>query len=128
MWLRVLHVVLILNYVIISQNVQISTPLGKILGTTLTTRLGKTIYAFRGIRYAKPPVNELRFNPSHPVEPWSGIYKATSDAPACPQPSTTPTSEDCLFLNVYSTKVITDYIVAIPLHSLSSCSYLPNKL
>ncbi|KAJ3646359.1 hypothetical protein Zmor_023949 [Zophobas morio] len=106
MWLRVFLIVFVLLHcVFAAQNVQVSTPLGKILGTTLTTRLGKTIYAFRGIRYGKPPVNELRFKPPQPVDPWSGIYNATSDAPACPQPGITPVSEDCLFLNVYATKL-----------------------
>ncbi|KAJ3646361.1 hypothetical protein Zmor_023951 [Zophobas morio] len=105
---RVFLVLVLLNYAISTQNVQVPTPLGKILGTTLTTRLGKSFYAFRGIRYAKPPVNELRFKPPQPAESWTGIYNATSDAPACPQPgssSTTPVSEDCLFLNVYTTKL-----------------------
>lgn len=39
----------------------VTLTLGKIRGSTLTTRLGKTIFSFRGIRYAKPPVEELRF-------------------------------------------------------------------
>lgn len=45
----------------------------------------------------KPPV---------PVEKWDGVLNATNDGPICPQPSTEPVSEDCLSLNVYSTKVI----------------------
>ena len=35
--------------------------LGKIKGSILKTRLGKTIYSFRGIKYAKPPTGEKRF-------------------------------------------------------------------
>ncbi|KAJ3646360.1 hypothetical protein Zmor_023950 [Zophobas morio] len=107
MLLCVFLVFVLLNYVHTSQGVQVSTPLGQIVGTTLTTRLGKTIYAFRGIRYGKPPVNELRFKPPQPAEPWSGIYNAVNDAPVCPQPGITPVSEDCLFLNVYTTKLPT---------------------
>jgi carboxylesterase type B len=84
---------------------EVTTPLGQILGTTLTTRLNKTIYAFRGIRYAQPPIKNLRFQPPVPVEPWSGTYDATTDGPVCPQPSDDPISEDCLVLNVYTTKV-----------------------
>ncbi|KAJ8959088.1 hypothetical protein NQ318_022345 [Aromia moschata] len=83
----------------------VTTPLGQMKGTTMTSRLGKTIYAFRGIRYAKPPVNDLRFKPPVAVEKWDGVYNATENAPMCPQPTTDPTSEDCLFLNVYSTKL-----------------------
>lgn len=39
----------------------VTTPLGDIEGSFLKSRLGKPIFAFRGIRYAKAPVNELRF-------------------------------------------------------------------
>ena len=35
--------------------------LGKIKGSILETRLGKPIYSFRGIKYAKPPTGEKRF-------------------------------------------------------------------
>jgi len=41
-----------------------------------------------------------------PVEKWEGTFNATLDGPACPQPGgVTPTSEDCLLLNVYATKL-----------------------
>lgn len=43
---------------------KVTTSLGEIEGSVLRTRLGKPIYAFRGIRYAKPPINELRFKVS----------------------------------------------------------------
>jgi hypothetical protein len=47
-----------------------------------------------------------------PLESWQGIQNATEDGAACPQPEETyfvPTSEDCLFLNVYTTKVCIFY-------------------
>ncbi|KAF2891820.1 hypothetical protein ILUMI_14353, partial [Ignelater luminosus] len=84
---------------------QVTTPLGEIKGSILTTVRGKTIYSFRGIRYAKPPINELRFQPPVPVDKWDDVYDATKDGPMCPQPDLTPTSEDCLFVNVYTTKL-----------------------
>lgn len=37
------------------------TPLGTMRGTIFESRLGKTIYSFLGVPYAKPPVEELRF-------------------------------------------------------------------
>ncbi|XP_018321730.1 esterase FE4-like isoform X2 [Agrilus planipennis] len=83
------------------------TPKGKILGTTFTSRLGKTIFGFRGIRFAKAPINELRFQPPQPPDEWSGTLNATADAPTCPQEVTGPTNEDCLFLNVYTTMLPT---------------------
>ena len=36
-------------------------PLGTIKGSILETVKGRKIYSFRGIRYAKAPINELRF-------------------------------------------------------------------
>lgn len=37
------------------------THLGKIQGNILKSRLNQSFYAFRGIRYGKAPLNELRF-------------------------------------------------------------------
>lgn len=48
-----------------TENPIVTTPLGQIKGTVMTSRLGKPIYSFRGIRYAKAPVNELRFKVSN---------------------------------------------------------------
>ncbi|KAG5891221.1 hypothetical protein JTB14_036137 [Gonioctena quinquepunctata] len=91
------------------ENPIVATLLGKIQGSTLKSRLGRTIYCFRGIRYAKPPINELRFQPPIPVERWSGIYDATKDGQLCPQPRINGnSSEDCLILNTYSTQLPTD--------------------
>ncbi|KAJ3625229.1 hypothetical protein MTP99_018790 [Tenebrio molitor] len=105
MWWYPLLLLVVLKCVSSAQNVHVKTPSGEIEGSTLTSRLGKTIYSFRGIRYAKAPINELRFKPPVPVENWNGTYNATADGPNCPQPATDPVSEDCLFLNVYTTKL-----------------------
>ena len=84
-----------------------TTPLGEIKGTDLE---GCERYA--GIRYAKPPVGARRFLPPEPVDPWDGLYDATSFGPSAPQAAPLPgavgvqrdlvTSEDCLYLNVYT--------------------------
>lgn len=39
----------------------VSTTLGDLKGSIMTSRLGKTIYSFKGLRYAKAPVKDLRF-------------------------------------------------------------------
>jgi len=57
---------------------------------------------FRGVRYGAD-TRPRRFQP--PVAPasWSGIADATGYGPACPQRGIDePTSEDCLFLNVWT--------------------------
>jgi triacylglycerol lipase len=58
---------------------------------------------FLGIPYAQPPVGALRFrNPVSLNSSWEGPANATEFSPACHQfpPDNTPTSEDCLTLNV----------------------------
>ncbi|XP_057336606.1 esterase FE4-like [Microplitis mediator] len=66
-------------------------------------------YAFRGIPYAKPPVDELRFKDPEQVEPWSDVRDAKEFGNACIQ-FNWPTKkilgeEDCLYLNVYTPEI-----------------------
>lgn len=42
----------------------VETSLGKINGSVFRTRLDKKFIGFRGIRYAEPPVDDLRFRVS----------------------------------------------------------------
>ncbi|MCX3290409.1 carboxylesterase family protein [Streptomyces sp. NEAU-H22] len=77
---------------------------------------------FAGIPFAAPPVGELRFRPPQPPQPWQGVRRADRFAPApaqgasslvpgASQKSSFPTfptaeiretSEDCLYLNVWT--------------------------
>lgn len=55
-------------------------------------------------------LTKYNFQPPVPVEKWENVYNATEDGAICPQPTDKYTinvvvSEDCLLLNVYSTKV-----------------------
>ncbi|KAL2134032.1 hypothetical protein VTI74DRAFT_1196 [Chaetomium olivicolor] len=92
-----------------------------ILGTTTVDlsyatyeglRLSTGVNAFLGMRYATPPVGELRWRA--PVEPGyeEGVVKATRYAPVClgvgqPYPAEGQ-SEDCLFANVWAPTDATD--------------------
>ncbi|KAE9531293.1 hypothetical protein AGLY_010499 [Aphis glycines] len=62
-------------------------------------------YAYKGIRYAEPPVGRLRFQRPSLVR-LSGEVDATKFGPPCPQLSFDGSalvgSEDCLFLNVFT--------------------------
>ncbi|CAK1547561.1 unnamed protein product [Leptosia nina] len=82
----------------------VQTPSGRIVGSLMTSRRGRTIHAFRGIRYAKPPVGELRFQPPVLITQYSEEVNATTEGPACPQPADPGyyLDEDCLRLNVYT--------------------------
>lgn len=43
---------------------EVATDLGNIKGSNMVSHHGKPFFAFRGIRYAQPPVGELRFKVS----------------------------------------------------------------
>lgn len=60
-WVTLLYLAFALVNVAVTQAPRVTTPLGEIEGSILTTRLGKPIFSFRNIRYAKPPVGDLRF-------------------------------------------------------------------
>jgi Carboxylesterase type B len=44
-----------------SEDPVVITSLGALRGSILTSRLGRQIYSFRGVRFAQPPVGNLRF-------------------------------------------------------------------
>ena len=67
---------------------------------------------FLGIPYAAPPVRDLRWRDPQPVAPWRGVLHADRFGPQCMQPQRSilnnsysgaeVTSEDCLYLNVWT--------------------------
>ena len=82
---------------------------GLVVGTAGGQVQGKTAGVtdeYLGIPYAAPPVGALRWQPPQPAAPWHGIREATSFAPHCAQEPTPfgvgSTSENCLYLNVYT--------------------------
>lgn len=105
-YLKLKLFILILTIVSVSSNDDpiIKTKLGSIKGKLLKSRLNENFQAFRGIRYAKPPINNLRFKNPVKIEPWDEIFDATADGPMCPQPNKrmSDISEDCLRLNIYT--------------------------
>jgi len=75
------------------------------------------VVAFKGIPYAAPPIDNLRWRAPQPVAHWKGTLKADHFGASCIQgPNTeflpwtkefmyvTPVSEDCLFLNIWTPK------------------------
>jgi para-nitrobenzyl esterase len=73
------------------------------------------VLIYKGIPYAKPPVGEFRWKPPQPAESWEGVLETKEPCAWCPQPKslafarqTGPQSEDCLYLNVWTTAKDTD--------------------
>jgi para-nitrobenzyl esterase len=85
----------------------VDAPAGKLQGVAE----GK-VHAFKGIPYAAPPVDTLRWKPPLPAPTWKGVRDASEFGAACIQPkgksesiyfwSLPSTSEDCLFINVWT--------------------------
>ncbi|XP_043234786.1 cholinesterase 1-like [Amphibalanus amphitrite] len=66
----------------------------------------RSVYSYRGIPYALPPIGYLRFRPPERHPGWNRTQLFDRYGPACPQLDNqgrpeTATSEDCLTLNVW---------------------------
>ncbi|WP_338553060.1 carboxylesterase/lipase family protein [Paenibacillus sp. KS-LC4] len=88
--------------------IEVSTKDGRVSGQQLNG-----ISVWKGIPYAKPPVDELRFAAPVPPERWEGVKEAFHFGPENIQPrqngaelelaaDTRLESEDCLYLNVWA--------------------------
>ena len=78
-------------------------------------QLNAAVRAFLGVPFAAPPVGALRWKPPQPAAPWPTARAATSTSAQCMQPTRSktsvyyeyaggdqPTSEDCLYLNLWA--------------------------
>ncbi len=81
-----------------------TTQSGSVAGAT-----SEGIAVFKGIPYAAAPVGALRWRPPQPAAAWTRPRDASRFGASCLQPSRAdravalgPTSEDCLFVNVWT--------------------------
>src|SRR5690242_13844713 len=72
------------------------------------------VRVYRGIPFAAPPVGDLRWKAPQPARKWQGVRQAAEFSNACwqtPYPAAAaiyqaklpPLSEDCLYLNIWTT-------------------------
>lgn len=95
-------------------------------GALAGKRLDGGVTAYLGVPYAAPPVRDLRWKDPQPVPTWTGTYHADRLAPQCTQPQRNVlanqyggaevTSEDCLYLNVWTTPALRKAPVIVYLH------------
>jgi para-nitrobenzyl esterase len=81
----------------------------KVEGGLVQGTIEDGLMVYRGIPFAVPPVEDLRWRAPHPVMKWNGVKETVKFAPACiqgmrmgPGGSGPAPSEDCLYLNIWS--------------------------
>ncbi|MEJ2887938.1 carboxylesterase/lipase family protein [Actinomycetospora aeridis] len=84
-----------------------SSPVLRTAGGDLQGIDDGSVQRYLGLRYAQPPVGDLRWAPPVAVPAWSGVRPVTASGPRCPQRGGASAgqvpadqSEDCLFLDV----------------------------
>lgn len=102
---------LIVFFIAFSLNAQQSTePEIKITSGLIKGVTEGDVSVFKGIPFAAPPVGEFRWRPPQLVTAWEGVRDASEFGPNCAQggrgaaPGTIAegTSEDCLYLNLWT--------------------------
>jgi para-nitrobenzyl esterase len=95
---------------------------------------GSTLF-FRGIPFAAPPVDSLRWKPPQPVAPWSGVRDASGPAPACIQNDQgwnhedfLSGREDCLTLDVGTQSLTGKRPVLVWIHGGSNRAGSPGDM
>ncbi|TGO10626.1 hypothetical protein BTUL_0129g00080 [Botrytis tulipae] len=89
-------------------NRQVTTSYGTLQGGV--SELNSNVNVYKGIPFATPPTDSLRWTAPTSPAPWSGVLNATTFGADCPQGASevgiftsgnTAISEDCLYLNVW---------------------------
>lgn len=90
---------LLISPIVSALSPQVQLPQGKVTGKLLGAAL-----VFKGIPYAQAPVGKLRWQPPQSLPGSKAVIKAASYQPQCPQQTDKATSENCLFINVFTHK------------------------
>ena len=106
-----IHILLLLNYS--CAGLQLDTllhlPAGDIQGRVHQSRAGRDLAVFEGVPYGEEPA---RWLPAEPKGGWEGTLDCTEPGPVCLQTDyvsfTAVGSEDCLSLNIYTTRTNQD--------------------
>ena len=77
------------------------------------------VLVFKGIPFAAPPVGDLRWRGPKAAAAWTGVRDGDKFGPQCMQRGGrggASTSEDCLYLNVYTTAAASKKPVMVWIH------------
>ena len=102
----------------LSSGLIVQTKQGKLQGDIEDTN----VFVWKAVRYAKPPIGDLRFKAPQPIENWEGVKPAIQYGLIAPQVqvnvtnSEQKTGEDCLFLNIWSTEIKNKKPVMVWIH------------
>ncbi|XP_065209336.1 juvenile hormone esterase-like [Planococcus citri] len=120
--LRAHECLIIVNCVVviftnIASGVILTTKQGILKGAVEKSRGGRSFYSFYNIPYAEPPIGKLRFQNPIPAKPWKGTRDATILPPIClnHEYSKLHGQEDCLYLNVYTSKITNGTLLPVML-------------
>jgi len=99
--------ILTLTLLLVTPGITLAAPEAKTTNGSFVGIEEGGVLAFKGIRYAEPPVGSRRWASPRPVPRARKPMSANEFGPSCLQPPTTqgaavPGSEDCLFLNVWT--------------------------
>ncbi|MFL6216032.1 MAG: carboxylesterase/lipase family protein [Blastocatellia bacterium] len=91
----------------------------KVEGGLISGTAAEGVRSYKGIPFAAPPVGDLRWKAPQPVISWEGVRACNQFGPECPQapyPAGSiyarpleKQSEDCLYLNVWTTAKASDH-------------------
>ncbi|CAH0559103.1 unnamed protein product [Brassicogethes aeneus] len=100
--------VLTINLCLANFTKNVQTDKGLVKGTEeVSSATGHIYFAFRGIPYAQPPIDNLRFEPPLPPKNWPVVLYTNESKSPCIETNSLGVqySEDCLYLDVYTTKL-----------------------
>jgi para-nitrobenzyl esterase len=91
-------------WIALSASVGAAIHQAQVSGGTVVGAVNNGVASFKGIPFAAAPMGHLRWKPPQPVIAWDGIRRADSFGLPCAQTpgSENQSSEDCLFLNVWT--------------------------
>ncbi|GJQ72645.1 hypothetical protein Trydic_g1307 [Trypoxylus dichotomus] len=101
------------NIRVLKASLEVETQNGFVIGR----QISDSLYGWSGIPFAKPPLGNLRFEVPEAPDNWTGTWDATYDRSQCVvvETASLPDSliypqgnEDCLYINVYSSKLPTN--------------------